>query len=144
MALKNTHKYDDIIDLPRPVSPCRCPMSSFDRAAQFSPFAALTGFEAAIEETGRLTDSKIELGEDGRAMLDEVMARLRQELPGQPEITVTWFVYDECKAGGRYVTCRGKAKRLDEYGGVLLLADGTAVPTKEILHLQLWEKSGKL
>lgn len=137
MALKNTHKYDDIIDSPRPVCNRRSRMTNYDRAAQFSPFAALTGFDAAIAETARLTDTRIELGEDGRVMLDEALARLQQELPSQPEVTATWFVYDERKAGGTYVTAKGRAKRLDMHTGTLLLTDGRIIPLREIISLQL-------
>ena len=144
MELKNTHKYDDIIDLPRPVSQRCSRMTNYDRAAQFSPFAALTGFDAAIEETARLTDTRIELDEDGMAMLDETMSRLRELLPSQPEITATWFVNDERKAGGAYVTARGRAKRLDLSAAALMLTDGTVIPIPEIIHLQLMQDGGKL
>jgi len=144
MALKNTHKYDDIIDLPHPVSQRRSRMTNYDRAAQFSPFAALTGFDAAVEETARLTENRIELEEDGKAMLDEAMAQIRESLALQPEITVTWFVYDERKAGGSYVTARGNVKRLDAHAGILLLRDGTVIPTAEIIRLQVARDSGKL
>jgi len=144
MALKNTHKYDDIIDLPHPVSQRRSRMTNYDRAAQFSPFAALTGFDAAIEETARLTETRVELDEDGKAMLDEAIGEIRASLAAQPEITATWFVYDERKAGGSYVIARGRVKRLDLSAGVLLLTDGTIIPVKEIIRLQLMQDGSKL
>lgn len=137
MALKNTHKYDDIIHLPRPVPKGRCPMSDDDRAAQFSPFAALTGFDDTIAETARLTDRRIELDEDEKAVLDEALYRLRESLSRQPEIEATYFVYDERKAGGAYRTVRGHVKRIDDYSGVLLLTDGRTIPMREIIALRL-------
>lgn len=137
MALKNTHKYDDIIDLPRPVSSRRSRMTNYDRAAQFSPFAALTGFDAAICETGRLTDRRIELDEGGKALLDEVLCEVREKLPLKPEIEATYFVYDERKAGGAYITARGRVHKIDAYGRQLLLLDGTRIPIRELIGIRL-------
>ena len=144
MALKNTHKYDDIIHLPHPVPQHRAPMTNYDRAAQFAPFAALTGYEDAIQEAGRLTDARMELDEDAKAALDETLARIREELPNRPQIEATWFVYDEWKAGGRYVSARGRAKHLDEQTGTLLLAEGTWIPLKEIFHLRILPQRDRL
>ena len=137
MALKNTHKYDDIIDLPRPVSQHRSRMSNYDRAAQFSPFAALTGFDATIEEAGRLTDRRIELEEGAIQQLDRSLREIRERLAQQPQIRATYFTYDERKAGGAYVTVRGRVKKIDSCGHYLLLTDGTAIPIRELLDLQL-------
>ena len=113
--------YDDIIHMPYPRKPQR--MSNYDRAAQFSPFAALTGHEEAIAETARLTDSAIELGEDGISMLNE---KLRCLEPGQG-ITVVYFRPDSRKAGGAYVRHTGTVKRLEEHRDTLLMADGMAI-----------------
>ena len=137
MALKNTHKYDDIIDLPHPVSQRRTRMSNYDRAAQFSPFAALTGFDATIEEAGRLTDRRIELEEGAIQQLDRSLREIRERLAQQPQIRATYFTYDERKAGGAYVTVRGRVKKIDSYGNYLLLTDGSAIPIRELLELQL-------
>jgi len=137
MALKNTHKYDDIIHLPRPVSTRRSRMTNYDRAAQFSPFAALTGFDETIEETARLTDTRIELEEGAKAQLDEVLLKIRQRLSTQPPIRATYFVYDERKSGGAYVTIEGCVKKIDTYVGNLLLADGRAIPLREIIRLEI-------
>lgn len=137
MALKNTHKYDDIIDLPRPTSQRRSRMTNYDRAAQFSPFAALTGFDAAIEETGRLTDRKIELDEAEKVRLDLVLQQIRGELFREPRIQVTYFVYDEFKSGGAYLTRQGCVRKIDSSYGALVLTDGALVPLREIIKLEL-------
>ncbi len=137
MKLKNTHKYDDIIHLSRPVSGRRAPMSNYDRAAQFSPFAALTGFEAAIEETGRLTEERLELDEGGKQLLDEQMQRILEAIHTQPRVTVLWFCYDERKAGGAYVCTTGYVKKVDTYNGLLLLTDGRTVPLGEIHQITM-------
>ena len=130
-------KYDDIIHLPHHVSAARPRMSPQDRAAQFSPFAALTGYEAVISETGRLTDCRVELSEDRMAELDRVQRRIAERIGEQPAVTVTWFVEDERKTGGEYVTARGNACRLDIYHRMLLLTDGTKIPLDDILCLEI-------
>ena len=137
MKLKETHRYDDIIHLSRPVSSRRTRMSNYDRAAQFSPFAALTGFEAAIEETGRLTDSRIELDEGGKQLLDEQVHTILDMIHIQPEVKIVWFQYDERKAGGRYVTTVGNVRKIDTYNEKLLLTDGQSIPMGEIISLTL-------
>ncbi len=136
IRLKETHKYDDIIHLPRPVSR-RARMSGYDRAAQFSPFAALTGFDAAIEETGRLTDSRMELEEGEKERLDRQMRAVLELLPTQPKVKITWFRYDERKAGGSYVTTAGRLKKADTCRQILLLADGTVIPLGEVFSIEL-------
>ena len=115
--------YDDILHLPRPVSKKHPPMPMGKRAAQFLPFAALTGFEGEIAETGRLTEAAPELGEDALVALDRQLALLRQRLPEQPEVTIVRFVPDEKKDGGQYETLTGRVRRLDEPNRVLILTD---------------------
>ena len=137
MKLQETHKYDDIIHLSRPNSGHRAKMSDYDRAAQFSPFAALTGFDDAIEETGRLTDQRIELDESGKQLLDEQLRAVLEVLDAQPKVTVTWFRYDERKAGGTYVSTTGHAKKVDSYEGKLHLTDGRSIPLGEVHSIQL-------
>lgn len=132
MTNENNHKYDDIIDLPHHVSATRPRMSSIDRAAQFSPFAALTGYDAAIKETGRLTDRKIELSEDARIVLDGKQQILLDHISDHPEVSVTYFVPDERKAGGAYVTVTGSVKKIDDYQRLLILTDGTTISLDEI------------
>ena len=137
MKLQETHKYDDIIHLSRPNSGRRAKMSNYDRAAQFSPFAALTGFDDAIEETGRLTDQRIELDEGGKQLLDEQMRSVLEVVDTQPEITVTWFRYDERKAGGTYVRTTGRVKKIDSYEGKLCFTDGRVIPLGEVISVLL-------
>lgn len=130
------HQYDDIINLPHHVSSTRPRMSMTDRAAQFSPFAALTGYDAAIMETGRLTDRRIELTEDSRSALDRKQRILLENLFDQPEVSVTYFVPDERKSGGTYVTVTGKVKKIDNYQRLLILNNGTAILLDEIIALE--------
>ena len=121
--------YDDIIHMPYPRKPQR--MSNYDRAAQFSPFAALTGHEEAIAETARLTDSAIELGEDGISMLNE---KLRSLTPGQ-QITVVYFRPDTRKSGGAYVRHTGRLKRLEPHRDAMLMVDGTVISMERICDI---------
>lgn len=128
--------YEDIIDLPHHVSKTRPQMSMLDRAAQFSPFAALTGYDAAIKETGRLTDEKQELDDDTKAVLDMKQAYLMEMIDEQPEISVTYFLPDTKKAGGAYATVTGKLKRFDEYERLLILTDGKKIPMDDIADIE--------
>ena len=127
--------YEDIIHLPYPRKHPR--MSNLDRGAQFSPFAALTGFEAAIAETARLTDQKIELDEGGKALLDEKLREVEENLYDRPEITVNFFRPDLRKAGGAYVQKRGRVKKLDPYSRTVVFADSTIVNIEDILDIIL-------
>ncbi len=128
--------YDDIIRLPHPTSSRHPRMPISDRAAIFSPFAALTGHAAAIQETARLTDQRIELDEDTKAELDRRQAILLEHIGEQPEVTITWFCPDEKKSGGAYVVTVGRLKRVDDTAGALKLTDGMTIPLDEIVDLQ--------
>lgn len=128
--------YEDIINLPHHVSKTRPQMSMLDRAAQFSPFAALTGYDAAIKETGRLTDEKIELDEDTKAALDMKQAYLIEMIDEQPEITIIYFLPDARKVGGAYVTVTGNLKRFDEYARLLILTNGKKIPMDDIADIE--------
>lgn len=132
--MKNS--YDDIINLPHHVSATRPQMSMIDRAAQFSPFAALTGYDAAIQETGRLTDEKIDLGEEAKTVLDRKQHYLSDIISVQPEITVTYFLPDERKSGGSYLSVTGKLKRIDEYERMMILTDGKKIPLDDIMNIE--------
>lgn len=129
-------KYDNIIDRPHHVSYRHSHMSMVNRAAQFSPFAALTGYEAAVSETARLTEAKIELTEDSRTELDRKQQWLTAHASERPEVTVTFFVQDARKSGGSYQTITGQFKRIDSVDRRLQLADGTGIPLDDILDLQ--------
>ena len=127
--------YDDILRPPHPTSARHPRMPISDRAAIFSPFAALTGHAAAIRETARLTDRRVELDEDTRAMLDLKQQILAGRITEQPEVSVVWFCPDRQKDGGQYVTTAGRLKKVDNIGRVLRLADGTAIPLDDVLEL---------
>ena len=128
--------YDDIINLPHPTSqrPPRMPIR--DRAAIFSPFAALGGHGAAIAETARLTERQIELDEDAWAELDRRQAILLEHIDEQPEITITWFQPDEKKDGGAYLTTTGRLKKFRELERILLLTDGTEITLQDVVSLE--------
>ena len=128
--------YEDILNLPHHVSKTRQQMSMLDRAAQFSPFAALTGYDDAIKETGRLTDEKIEMDEDRKAALDMKQAYLIEMIDEQPEISITYFLPDAKKSGGAYVTVTGNLKRFDEYERLLILTDGKKIPMDDIADIE--------
>lgn len=119
--------YEDILYLPHHVSPTRRPMPRADRAAQFSPFAALTGYDAAIQETARLTDTFAELSEDAKAELNEQFLLLSETISTRPEITVTYFREDERKSGGAYHTLTGRLCKVDSCTGVLVMEDGECI-----------------
>lgn len=129
-------KYDHIINLPHHVSKNHTPMTMYQRAAQFAPFAALTGHGAAINETARLTERKIELSEHERSILDRAMKQLLTRLHQQPEATFTYFIPDPHKAGGRYETITGRIKKWDEYQQALTLDDGTTLQASSIIDIR--------
>ena len=133
-----THRYDDIINLPHHVSQKHAQMARADRAAQFSPFAALTGLNAALRETARLTDQRITLDEYEQAALDETLQTVRDALAKKehPTVEVCYFVPDDRKSGGAYRTVTGAVKKMAEFEGLLILQDGSEVPMGEIILLQ--------
>ena len=131
-----SHQYDDIIDLPHHVSGRHPRMPMIDRAAQFSPFAALTGYDAAIEETARLTDRKRDLSEERKQELSRQLNALRARIKSDPAVTVVFFEPDARKAGGEYKTVTGIVKKIDPLRSVLELTSGTAIPFDDILSLE--------
>lgn len=132
----NNHKYDDIINLPHHVSTKRPQMSMIDRAAQFSPFAALTGYDAAIKETGRLTDERIDMDESSLERLNRKFQLLVERMDEQPEVTFTYFKPDDLKAGGAYVTVTGSVKKVDFYERILILRNGVNIPMDEVYTIE--------
>lgn len=130
-----SHKYDDILHLSRPESPHRARMSMVDRGAQFSPFAALVGYDAAIAETARLTDFRIELTESAKQALSDQLRSLAESLRQQPQVSVLWFLPDERKSGGSYVRSRGTVKKVDAYREKLVLEE-VEIPFGSIYELE--------
>lgn len=130
-----TKEYDDIIHLPHHVSGKHPRMAAGDRAAQFSPFAALTGHSAAVKETARLTDARAELDENAKTGLDNRLQILADRLEEHPEIEVTYFQPDARKTGGAYIMAVGPVKKIDAYKRVVVMTDGTAIPVDEIVGI---------
>ena len=128
--------YEDIIDMERPRSRRAEKMAIGDRAAQFSPFAALSGYEEAVEETARLTDEKKTLAEDAVAALNEKLNTVLRYLDKSPRLKICYFVPDIRKSGGEYVTVRGTVKRIDEYEGCLIMEDGRVIPIDRIREIE--------
>lgn len=133
---KDTHRYDDIINLPHHTSTKHPRMSLYDRAEQFSPFAALTGHDEAIKETARLTDEKAELDEDTKAMLNEKLQNIRENPNTDIAVTFTYFVPDENKSGGTYISHTGSVKRIDEYQHTVIMKDKTVIPIEQIREIE--------
>ena len=129
-------KYAHIIDLPHHVSKVRPQMTMYQRAAQFAPFAALTGHSAAISETARLTDKKIELSESECEMLNQKIAFLLAHLNAHPSVSITYFVPDPHKEGGQYTTHTGSIRSWDEYEQRLTIDDGVQIKTNVIIDIK--------
>ena len=128
-------KYDDIINLPHHVSKLHPQMSLVNRAAQFSPFAALSGYEDAIDETARLTDAEVELSEGSIQEINEKVRYLMEHLTDHDEITILYFIPDEKKAGGRYSSVTGEIKKVREFEQEIEMMDGTIIAIKRILSI---------
>ncbi len=133
---KAKDNYNDIINLPHHVSSKRPQMPMIDRAAQFSPFAALTGYDDAISETGRLTDEKIDLSEEEKEVLDRKQQFLLEKIDERPALTVTYFVPDAKKSGGAYVTKSGNLKKIDAIERWVQLTDGTKIPLDDVADIE--------
>ena len=126
------HDYSDILDMPHPLSPTRKKMSMTDRGAQFSPFAALTGYEDAVEETARLTERERVLTEESKTMLDAKLQLIAHHLDDLPEVVITHFVPDRKKAGGAYVVTVGIVRELDSVGGFVVMMDRQKIAVEHI------------
>ena len=125
----------ELLEMERPVSARHAPMRRCDRAAQFAPFAALSGFDETVQEAGRLTQAQIELAENEREALNDALVRLAARLPEQPEVRLTYFQPDAKKAGGTYRTILTRVRRLDANAQVLVLTDGTRIPFDALLSI---------
>jgi len=129
----NFEKYADIIDLPHQKSGKRPHMPLEDRAAQFSPFAALTGYEDAVKETARLTDERIELDEYSKDVLNQKLNRIKNNISSR--VSITYFVPDERKTGGAYVTVSGVVKKIKEHERLVVMESGEEIPVFEIIEI---------
>lgn len=134
---QDAHRYDDMLRLPHPVSDKHPHMSGLDRAAQFAPFAALTGFGAAITESARLTSEKAELDEYEKAVLNDKLCVLVQNLEEAPTAIITYFQPDQEKTGGIYVTAAGVVKKIDPYTHTVVLMDGKTIPVEDIVDINM-------
>ena len=132
--------YDDIINLSRPQYHDLPPMSIHDRAAQFSPFAALVGYDAAVEETARLTDSRREMEEDEINELNRQLSELNKRRSERPRIRVTYFIRDRKKEGGRYASKVGNARTIDQAENRIVFTDGESVPVKDMYSVVFIEE----
>ena len=128
-------KYREIIGLPHPVSKTRPQMPMSDRAAQFAPFAALTGYDSAIKETGRLTDERIEFDEEALTTLDMKYQLLMDARDDEPEVTITYFQPDERKTGGKYVSATGAVKKVDDFERRIIMQDGLKILMDDVLSI---------
>ena len=128
-----TNSYEDIIDLPHHTSTTHPHMSAFDRAAQFSPFAALTGHDAAITESARLTETRVELDEYSKADLNRRLCILQDRMDEQPSVSITYFQPDTKKSGGAYITAAGCIKKMVEYERAVVMQDDTRIPIDQII-----------
>ena len=133
---EDKQKYDDILHLPHHVSRSHPHMPRADRAAQFSPFAALTGYKEAIGETGRRTENRMELEEDMKIILDEKLRMLQEQAAEHPKAAITYFLPDERKEGGTYRTVHDCIKKIDPYRQVLVMQDGTEIPLADIIEIE--------
>ncbi len=130
-------KYDDILNLPHHVSSTRPHMSMHDRAAQFSPFAALTGYDDTVKETARLTDEKQELTADKISDLNQKIVFLKEHAEERPQITVEYFIPDEKKSGGKYVTLSGRLRCIDKYNHNMVFTSGEEIPLNNIFEIEI-------
>ena len=137
MNQQNIHSYDDIIHLSRPISKKHPQMPIRDRAAQFAPFAALTGHKEAISETERLTDAKRILDENRNMLNNERLQEILLHIVEQPKIRVTSFKADERKEGGAYLTLIMNLKRIDDYNRRLIFSDHSWIPLDDIYEIEL-------
>ena len=134
------NEYDDIINLPHYQSTKHKHMSNYQRAAQFAPFAALTGYDAAIDETARLTNEKLELSEEQQDYLNEQIQLLIERISENPQANITYFVPDDRKSGGEYVTITGNVRRVDDINREINFVDGMTVKIDDVWNIRIITK----
>ena len=133
-------KYDDIINLGHPTSKKHPRMPIRDRAAQFAPFAALVGYDDAVEETARVTDDMIEQSDEMMAIIDQKLRYISERIGEMPTVLVTYFLPDEKKSGGEYKIFEGRLKRLDDYDAVMIFECGKRISYDKIYSVEIKEK----
>lgn len=132
-----SNKYDDIINLPHHISKKHPQMTLEARAAQFAPFAALTGYDDEVKETARLTNRRIELDDEAKSILDNKIQIILEQISQRPTVSITYFIPDTRKAGGEYVTITGIIKKVDSYNQVIVLENRTEIPINEIIDIDM-------
>lgn len=131
----NRHNYEDIINLPH-YEPKKHPRMSIEsRAAQFAPFAALTGYDDAVKETARITYDRIEIDEGLKSVINNKLQVILNNIKDKPKVTFTYFIYDKKKSGGKYITVTGNVNKIDKVNNYVILTDKTKVPTNEITEV---------
>lgn len=128
--------YDDIINMKAHVSLNRPRMSMENRAAQFAPFSALTGYEEAIKEMGRLTEEKIELDNGLKLLLSDKLNEIDENINLHRSVSFTYFLEDKKKCGGKYVEIVGIVKKIDSYKQVVVLENNTKIPIDDIINIK--------
>lgn len=128
-------RYDDIINLPHHISPTRQRMSMLDRAAQFAPFAALTGYDDAVAETARLTEARPELDEQEQQAINERLSYIANHIKEQPEVRIKYFIPDEHKSGGAIVEVSGQVKKISATDGTIVMTAGCVISVTDIINL---------
>ena len=134
---QDEHRYDDMIHLPHHQSTKRAHMSLHDRAAQFAPFAALTGHEAAIEETARLTEDEITLDDTALADINDRLYEISQHLSEQWKVSVTYFRPDAKKQGGAYLTDVGTIRKINEIEQFIIMDSGICIKMEQIIRIEV-------
>lgn len=137
--MNNQNKYNDIINLEHHISKSHKQMSLENRAVQFAPFSALTGYDEAIKETARITQNRIELDEELKHTLNKKLICIQSQISSNPRVTITYFVPDSKKLGGKYQTVTGNVRKIDKYNKIIILINGLKIPIIEIIDIVICE-----
>lgn len=137
--MNNQNKYNDIINLEHHISKSHKQMSLENRAVQFAPFSALTGYDEAIKETTRITQNRIELDEELKHTLNKKLICIQSQISSNPRVTITYFVPDSKKLGGKYQTVTGNVRKIDKYNKIIILINGLKIPIIEIIDIVIYE-----
>lgn len=137
--MNNQNKYNDIINLEHHISKSHKQMSLENRAVQFAPFSALTGYDEAIKEIARITQNRIELDEELKHTLNKKLICIQSQISSNPRVTITYFVPDSKKLGGKYQTVTGNVRKIDKYNKIIILINGLKIPIIEIIDIVIYE-----